>query len=361
MKAKPEKNLKLIDGRWFFDFTLGGKRFIRIGGRTKEEARAAMNRLRVELLEAPKCAPAEVEDPLFEDFALEYIELYAKPHKRSWERDERSIEHLKRAFGGRRLSQISLLQVERYRVERLRDVSLSTVHRELACLKGILSKAIDWEKLASFPLRKIRIDLKAEPKRERVLSGDEEVRLMEAASPYLRKMIVLALNTGMRLGEVLKLRTEHVNLGARLITITAENSKSKKARRIPLNSVAAELLRPLVEGPGFIFRKRKGEPFVRVNSGFKAACVRAKVDDLRFHDLRHTFETRSIEAGANPASIVRIMGHHSIPFSLEHYFHAGNDRLLRDVEILAESRAQHERKDERIPGAVPATCSRLDN
>jgi len=332
--------LKKVGDRWYFDISIrqpdsSVKRYIRLGGKTREEAREALKKFNG-LLAAPKVKPAEVEDPLFKDFAKEYIDLYAKPRKRSWERDERSIKHLNRAFGELRLSQVSLFGVERYRVGRLAEVSLSTVHRELACFKGILSKAIDWEKLPSFPLRKVRIDLKAEPRRERVLAREEEVRLLEAASPYLRQMIVLALNTGMRQGEILKLRSEHVNLETRAIVITAENSKSKRARRIPLNTAALELLRPLVARPGFVFHGSRGQGFGRIGCGFKAACVRAKIDDLRFHDLRHTFETRSLEAGANPAIIVKIMGHHSIPFSMEHYFHESAERMLGAVEKLGE-------------------------
>lgn len=338
MKKKHDRNLKQVGDRWFFDFSLGGKRYIRLGGRTKEEARDAMARLRVEILEGPKGRPADAEDPLFRDFAKEYIEIYAKPNKRSWERDEQSIEHLNRSFGDLPLSRISLLGIERYRVDRLAKVSLATVHRELACLKGILSKAVDWEKLPSFPLRKIKIDLKREKRRERVLSLEEEARLLEAVASHLRPMIALALNTGMRQGEILKLRAEHVSLEARALTIPAENSKSKKARRIPLNSAALEILRPLAGSQGFLFHKSGGGGFTRIGCGFKAACRRAKIEDLRFHDLRHTFETRSLEGGANPVNIVKIMGHHSIPFSIEHYYHASPDRLLQDVETLVKAK-----------------------
>ena len=359
MKAKRERNLKQVGDRWFFDFTLDGKRYLRLGGRTKEEARDAMARARVEILEGPKGGTVDVEDPLFEDFAKEYIETHAKPNKRSWERDERSIKHLKKSFGGRRLSQISLLQVEKYRVERLAQVSLATVHRELACLKGILSKAVDWEKLLSFPLRKIKIDLRQEQHRERVLAPEEECRLLTAAAPHLRPMIILALHTGMRRGEILKLRTEHADLKTRFITIPKENSKSKKLRRVPMDSVVVDLLERLIpKDPGFIFRKANGWPYEDVSEAFQSACRRAKrnpddqhdkgIEDLRFHDLRHTFETRYIERGGNLANIREIMGHSSIDFSLDHYYHADASRLLDDMEKMAVFPAQHERSHERL-------------
>lgn len=360
-KAKGERNIKKVGDRWFFDFSKRGKRYIRLGGRTKEEAREAMWKLKGEINNGSKDGQAEAEDPFFEDFAKEYIELYAKPRKRSWERDERSIKHLNSSFGKRRLSQLSLLLVEKYRVGRQAQVSFSTVNRELACLKGIISKAIDWEKLVSFPLRKIKIDLNAEPRRERILTRDEEVRLLKEAGRHLRPMIVLALNTGMRQGEILKLRAEHINFDERRITIPAENSKSKKPRRIPLNSTVVNLLRALVHDQGFVFAKSGGKNFRRVCGGFKAACVRAKISDLRFHDLRHTFETRSIEGGANPANIRETMGHHSITFSLDHYYHPSWDMLLRDAELVAGKAANDERINERMPPKTSASHSRANN
>jgi len=358
-KVKGERNLKKVGDRWFFDFSKDGKRYIRLGGRTKEEAKDAMAKLREEIKNGSGLSLADVEDPYFEDFAKDYIEIYAKPNKRSWERDERSIKHLKKALSRRRLSQISLLQVEKYRVERLAKVSLATVHRELACLKGILSKAVDWEKLPSFPLRKIKIDLRQEQRRERVLMQDEEKRLLAAAALHLRPMIVLALHTGMRRGEVLKLRTEHVDLRARFITIPKENSKSKRSRRVPMDSVVVDLLERLFpKDGGFIFRKANGQPYEDISEAFQSACRRAKrnpddkhdkgIEDFRFHDLRHTFETRGVERGMNLANMRDIMGHSSIDFSLSHYYHADAARLLDDMEKMAVFPAEHESQHERL-------------
>ena len=73
------------------------------------------------------------------------------------------------------------------------------------------------------------------------------------------------------------------------------------------------------------------------------------IKDLRFHDLRHTFETRYIERGGNLANIREIMGHSSIDFSLNHYFHSDSARLLQDVEKMAAFPAEHESRHERLP------------
>ena len=370
MKAKRERNLKQIGDRWFFDFSFDGKRYIRLGGRTKEGARDAMARLRVDLLEGPKGGVADVEDPYFEDFAREYLETYAKPRKRSWKRDEISIGHLKEFIGRRRLSQISLLLIEKYRLARREAVSSTTVDLELACLKTLLRVAVDWEKLASFPLDKVCL-AREKNTRERVLSMDEEARLLDAAAPHLRPLIVLALATGMRRGELLKLRREHINFTTRMITVPAENSKSKKERRVPMSSAVFDLLRPFASRSGFIFGNDSGEALKAIHGGFRGACARAKKDPqdekdagilgLRFHDLRHTFASRFIAAGGNVVILSKILGHSTIALTYNRYCHPSDGDMLRGVEMMAEKPAQHERSGERIVAVQPVTYSKRDN
>jgi len=191
--------------------------------------------------------------------------------------------------------------------------------------------------------------------------ADEETWLLAEASRHLRPMIVLALNTGMRQGEILKLRAEHVDLAGRRLTIPKENSKSKKTRQIPLNSTALELLSPLVKDQGLVFAKSGDASFRRIGCGFKAACDRAKIKDLRFHDLRHTFATRSMEGGANPANLRETLGHNSMEFTLDHYNHASWDSFLRDADLLAGRAVKQERIEERIPARSCVSPSRADN
>lgn len=359
-----EKNLKFKDGSWYFDFSFRGKRYIRLGGSTKQAAKDAMVRLRVDLLNKPESDgryPIEAEDPIFPDFAEEFLELYAKAKKRSWQRDEYSIARLSAFFGRRHLSQISLLLIEKYKLERKANVSTATINRELACLKTILSVAIDWNKLvASFPLKKIELT-KENNTRTRVLSPVEEMALMAETAPHLLPMITLALNTGMRHGEILKLRREHINFTTRMITIPAENSKSKKPRQVPMNEVSLDLIRKLAPATGFIFRNSSEAPYKNIGGGFTAACLRAKVIDCTFHDLRHTFGTRFIEAGGNVVLLSKILGHSTISLTYNRYCHPSNDAMLAAVENMCKKPAQGERQGERLPVYEVASNSKCDN
>ena len=359
-----ERNLKQVDGKWYFDFSFRGKRYIRLGGGTKQSAKDAMVRLRAELLDRPESEgfAIEAEDPWFADFAKEYIEMYAKgtAKKRSWGRDEFSLSRLKAFFGRRRLSQISLLLIEKYRLERNAQVSPSTVNKELACLKTLLRVAVDWNKLASFPLKKIVLE-KVNNTRTRVLDPDEETRLMEHAAGRLKPMIVLALNTGMRRGEILQLRREHVNFQSRIITIPVENSKSKKTRPVPMNEITLDLIRKLSPAAGFIFRKRSGERYEGVSAAFKTACRRALVKNCRFHDLRHTFATRFIQAGGDVVLLSKILGHSTIALTYNRYCHPNADAMLAAVENMVNKPAQRERSGERLPIYPSITYSKCDN
>jgi integrase len=364
MKQKNERNLKFKGGSWYYDFSFRGKRYIRLGGSTKQSAKEAMVRLRVELLNKPESEgfAIEAEDPYFADFAKEYVEMYAKgtAKKRSWRRDEFCLSRLKAFFGRRRLSQISLLLIEKYRLERNAQVAPSTVSLEVGCLKTLLRVALDWNKLASFPLKKIVLE-KVNNTRNRVLDRDEEARLMEHAVGRLKPMMILALNTGMRRGEILQLRREHVNFQSRIITIPIENSKSKKARPVPMNEVTLDLIRKLAPAAGFIFHKRSGERYSDVSAAFKTACRRALVKNCRFHDLRHTFATRFIEAGGDVVLLSKILGHSTISLTYNRYCHPSNDAMLRAVENMAKKPAQHERTGERLPIYPPASYSKCDN
>ena len=100
VKLKKDRNLKFGDGKWYVDFTFNKKRIRAFGGYTKDQARNTLTKMRMEKLnekmgfKKPKRKP----DILFEKFADEFIEIYAKQNKRSWKRDEVSLKNLKPFF-----------------------------------------------------------------------------------------------------------------------------------------------------------------------------------------------------------------------------------------------------------------------
>ncbi len=174
---------------------------------------------------------------------------------------------------------------------------------------------------------------------ERILTKDEEVRLLASSPPALQAILLCALHTGMRKNEILSLKWDNVDLTKKLITLEHTNTKSKKMRRIPINSTLRKILleqKLKVGSSDFIFLSTKGSPYRRHDSlkqAYSGACRRAKIKGLRFHDLRHTAATRMIESGASIVAVSRILGHADLKTTMR-YAHP-EDTLKDAVEALA--------------------------
>jgi integrase len=167
---------------------------------------------------------------------------------------------------------------------------------------------------------------------------EEEERLMAALTgrkAHLRPLVILAINTGMRRGELFNLTWEKVDFTRNVIYVS--NTKSRKDRVVPMNqTVRDELIRMSEQADGeFVFvSKRTGLNLTETKKGFNAACQDAGIKNFRFHDLRHTAGTRLADAGADAFTIKEILGHSSIQTSAI-YVHATDEGKRRAVEALA--------------------------
>ena len=176
----------------------------------------------------------------FSDFAQEFLERHSRI-KRSFRRDEGIVKILNKHFGDKFLHRITPVMVEDYRKIRLAENrAKATVNREIACLKCMLNKAILWGKAKENPVTKVRL-FKEDNTIVRYLSGDQKQRLLNACkisdASHLYPIVILALNTGMRKGEILSLRWRDVDLVNKFIHI--ETSKSGKRRDIPMNDLCS--------------------------------------------------------------------------------------------------------------------------
>lgn len=321
-------------GRWLIDFTCKGRRITRVVGFSKREAEARAEAIRCDIRRDPYNFGRKKPEVFFEDQAKEFMELYSKQNKRSWARDEISLAHLKEFFKGKCLSEITPDLIEKYRLRRKADgVSLSTINRELACLKTLFGKAIEWEKCETNPARKVK-KFRENGVKERILTIDEMRRLIDAASSGIRPILVTALNTGMRKNEILSLRWENIDLLKGYILI--EDSKSGRSRKVPMNGQVLEALGGLKQREEFIFSNAGTGSYIKdVKTAFKGACQRAKIKGLRFHDLRHTAASKMIEGGIDLVTVSKILGHASIQMTMR-YAHPTPENMRRAVEKLGE-------------------------
>ncbi|MCI0656403.1 MAG: site-specific integrase [Acidobacteria bacterium] len=171
---------------------------------------------------------------------------------------------------------------------------------------------------------------------ERILTGEEEPRLLKVSPPWLQDLLVVALDTGLRLGELLALKRDGVDLGRRLLKVV--HTKNGRARSVPLTSRAVGALAARMRsgsGGGEIFRSGAGEAYWRVRSAFLRACALAKINGLRFHDLRHTFATRLVTSGVDLATVQRLLGHSDIRMTLR-YSHPSSADVIEAVRRLEQ-------------------------
>jgi integrase len=203
----------------------------------------------------------------------------------------------------------------------------------LACLKSIYTKAIEWEKASHNPMKKVKLFRESNAK-ERVLCHDEMNCLIKAASSHIKSILIIALNTGMRRNEILSLKWGNIDFAKKYIYI--EDSKNGKSRKVPINQMVMDALCNIDKSNEWVFYNHYTNDNIKdIKTGFKAACRRAGIDNLRLHDLRHTAATKMIEAGVDLVTVSKILGHSSIQMTMR-YAHPTPENMQRAVNILGE-------------------------
>jgi integrase len=329
---------KTPSGRWAYDFWYAGKRHIRVVGESKEQAESAMAVHRKRLIDEKFGIASPVVDVLFNNLAEDYFRKVSK-QKRSWRRDRVTLDHLERFFRGKLVSEITSKGVEEYKAKRHKEVSESTINREIALLSNVFTTAVTWKHATSNPVRGVARFEEPDPV-ERPLTVDEESRLINAASKHLKPILVLLINTGLRRNELLSLRWKNVDFAKNQLIIPKTNCKRKQMRMVPLNSVAVKTLIALPRCHEYVFYNQKTRTYVRdIKTAFHATCVKADIKGLRLHDLRHTFATRLRDKGENLTTIMKLMGHSEY------------ETTLRYAHVLEKS--QHEAVEKLVEPALP--------
>jgi integrase len=174
------------------------------------------------------------EVPTLNEFANEYLKYVRDvTKKRSWSRDVLSLKYLKAFFGDCKLSDITPRDIDDYKESRLTDVAPATVKRELEVLRHLFNLTEKWNKFfGKHPVSQAGL-LHLNNQVERILTPEEEERLLACSPPHLRTILICALNTGMRKGEIISLKWSNVELEGNVVTLEHTNTKSKKGKKNP--------------------------------------------------------------------------------------------------------------------------------
>jgi len=190
--------------------------------------------------------------------------------------------------------------------------SIATVNRELGLLRRVLNVALasGWIHKSPFTMGKSLISVGDEKPRERILTREEEERMLAACvgpRAHLRAIIICALDTGMRRGELFKLKWADVDFDNKLITIRAFNTKTMRQRQIGMTErLARELAILYAQNPNpeaLLFG------IGSIKGSWDKVRKQAGVSDLRFHDLRHTYATRLVSKHLPLSEVGRVLGH----------------------------------------------------
>ena len=282
----------------------------------------------------------------FDTYAQEYLKNWSKVEKQlsSYARDCNSLKHLVRFLGKKDIKHMKRRDVESYVAQRKGSAAKpGTINRELSCLKNMLRKAVDWEYIDSNPAWGVR-QQREEIQEFEFLRETEIADLIDACPQHLAPIVKIALNTGMRRGEILGLTWDCVGFdkGEKGI-ITVRNTKNHENRHIPMNEVARSTLRRhpkrIVNGSAcpFVFSNSLGDAVRSVRNGFDAAVKRAGIGrHIRFHDLRHTFASHLVMKGVDIRTVANLMGHKDIRVTMR-YSHLAPDHLQAAVDVLTST------------------------
>ncbi len=217
----------------------------------------------------------------------------------------------------------------------------ATVVRYMAALSHVLNVAVkEWEWLDDSPMRKV-----SKPKqprgRERFLSDDERLRLLDACreskSEFLYPVVVLAVSTGMRSGEIMTLRWPQVDLVRGQILL--HETKNGTSRAVPLSGLALELVTDLGKvrrlDTNLLFPGSDPTKPVDLKKPWTTAVRKAKLADFRFHDLRHTAASYLAMNGASTIEIAAVLGHKTLQM-VKRYSHLANSHTASVVASMNE-------------------------
>jgi len=239
--------------------------------------------------------------------------------------------------------QLTRAETERYRKWRHAQKKLkeSTINRDLSVLRRILNWAVDARLLSTNPLGRLHLAPERRVRRP-VLSVQEEDKLLAAASKHLRPIILMALDSGTRRGEILSERAEHIDFERNVLSVTHSKTAGGEFREIPLTERLRTLLSPYRGHEGLLFTFRK-KPIYSIKTAWKTALRKSGIRRLRFHDLRHTFNTRLMEAGVMREVRMSLMGHsggRSVQSIYTHVELPIKRRAIRQLEAWVESQRQ---------------------
>ena len=325
-------------GNWYVDYNYQGRRIKKTIGPNKKEAESVLAKVRSQIVEGTYFNVKKNVRMGFNEMAKYFLDNHSSINNKpsTLYRNTMVINNLSKHFGKKFLHEIRDLDIEHYKKFRLEaEIKKSTVNRELAVLRTILSKAKTWGLLKT-EIPKMGL-FKLDNARVRYLEEAEAVKLVEACPEPLKSVVLVALNTGLRRSETLNLKWQDINFTERFITV--RETKSKKNRYVPMNQQVFDVLHAIFRHtPGdYVFPGDKPGSHLSesyVTHWFGKIVKKAEIKDFRLHDLRHTFASWLVMSGIDLTTVQQLLGHQTYQMTLK-YAHLSPEHRQSAVDILA--------------------------
>ncbi len=312
----------------------------------------------------------EFLDAVYKDWLIENLRTGEKTYDR--------LKNSFKEFHTLKLSDIHPFLVEKWRSRRQKEgLKPSSINRELADLRACLKRAKQWQIITKDPLADVKGAKVDHSPNVRYLNAEEEKNLRNALNnrehrarlerkqanqwrkerkytsypdlentvftDYLKPVVLLSLNTGLRRGELFGIKWVDINFEQKILTVTGYNAKSGKTRHIPLNDEAFNALKDWQSQSssinGYVFEGRDGKPFHDVRKSWANVLKEAEIISFRWHDLRHTFASKLVMAGVDLNTVRELLGHTDYKMTLRYAHLAPEHKAMAVSKLIPKQKA----------------------
>lgn len=324
--------------KYYSRFQINGERhhYLCSGATSMKEAEKMENAFKYKLMQQQNgIIPREHKKIKFTE-ALILFEQYSITNKKSYKADKYMLNIIKDYFKQIVLEDINLKFLEEFKNYLLVDRKLSnaTVNRYRALLSKLFNIAIANKLITTNPIKEV-VKLRENNFKIRFLTKEEEERLfivLNKTNSHLTPIIICALQTGMRRGEIFNLKWSNIDFEYGFIELL--ETKSGKSRKIPISDKLQKVFETLNQNTTYVFTNPETNlPYTDIKKSFKSILKKANIENFRFHDFRHTVATRLATSNIDLIVVKEILGHADIQTTMR-YAHAVPKRKLDAIEVL---------------------------
>ena len=326
------------NGKYYSRFQINGERhhYLCSGATSMKEAEKMESAFKYKLMQQQiGIIPREEKKVRLKTLADLY-EKYSEVNKLSHGKNNFTKVILEFFGDGEDVNKIKACKIEDFKkhLKDNRKNSNSTINKYISALSKMYNLGIENKIIKDNPVREVK-KLREENHKIRFLTKEKEIRLFKAIDssfPYLRPLVVCALQTGMRRGEIFNLKWSNIDFEYGFIELL--QTKSGKARKIPLSDSLSKELNKLPQESDYVFiNKQTGLPYTDIHKSFTTVLKEANIENFRFHDLRHSVATRLVEKNIDLVVVKEILGHSKIDTTMR-YAHAVPKRKIEAINVL---------------------------